>query len=178
MVSSDKRLLRVLLNKKMPNKIFTKGENLWAQKSNVASGISNIPDQCCSRISWWLLLTIFRSIEKPDSFWNTLLSWLRFGAKVKSLAEIDSRPLSELSIDKSFTKKSQNWRLYNRIQIWLRTIRRSRLLIIRTIVIEMVDYCQLSPLTWSTIVKGPGPNTRGRPFFTGIVNFVIALAQY
>ena len=31
----------------MPNKIFTEGENLWAQKSNVASGISNIPDQCC-----------------------------------------------------------------------------------------------------------------------------------
>ena len=106
------------------------------------------------------------------------LSWLRFGAKVKSLAEIDRRPLSELSIDKSFTKKSQNWRLYNRIQIWLRTIKRSRLLIVRTIVIDMVDYCQLLPLTWSTIVKGPVPNTRGRPFFPGIVNFVIAPAQY
>ena len=88
------------------------------------------------------------------------------------------QPLSELSIDKSFTKKSQNWRLYNRIQIWLRTIKRSRLLIVRTIVIDMVDYCQLLPLTWSTIVKGPVPNTRGRPFCPGIVNFVIAPAQY
>ena len=83
-------------------------------------------------------LIICKSIELSDSFWNTLLSWLRFGAKVKSLAEIDSRPLSELSIDKSFTKKSQNWRLYNRIQIWLglRTIKRSRLLIIRTIALK------------------------------------------
>ena len=146
MVSGD---LSVLLNKKnAEQEIYRRWKSL---STKVQCGKWNLQHSWSVLLlpfSWWLLLTIFRSIENPDSFWNTLLSWLRFGAKVKSLAEIDSRPLSELSIDKSFTKKSQNWRLYNRIQIWLRTIKRSRLLIVRTIVIDMVDYCQLLPLTW------------------------------
>ena len=86
----------------------------------------------------------FQKHWKTRFLLNHPLSWLRFGAKVKSLAEIDSRPLSELSIDKSFTKKSQNWRLYNRIQIWLRTIKRSFL--------DFSLYERLS-LTWLTIAN-------------------------
>ena len=123
----------------MPTKIFTKGENLWAQHSWSV---------LLSPFSWWLLLTIFSRIKRPDSFWTTLLSWLRFGAKVKSLAEIDRRPLSELSIDKSFTKKSQTWTLYTRIQIWSCFVRVLRLFVLRTIVTEMVDACIANYRHW------------------------------
>ena len=90
------------------------------------------------------------------------------------------QPLSELSIDKSFTKKSQNWRLYNRIQIWLRTIKRS--------ILDFSLYERLS-LTWLTIANychwhgqlswRARFQIRGAVcFFPGIVSFVIAQAQY
>ena len=146
MVSGD---LSVLLNKKnAEQEIYRRWKSL---STKVQCGKWNLQHSWSVLLlpfSWWLLLTIFRSIEKPDSFWNTLLAWLRFGAKVKSLAEIDRRPLSELSIDKSFTKKSQNWRLYKRIQIWSCFVRVLRLFVLRTIVTEMVDACIASYRHW------------------------------